>query len=284
MTDADARRAADAWRRIRADFPYLDECVYLNTAAAGVSWKGQGAAAARFHDDVKHQGFNGMARWCEPADNARTSVARLLGVRTDDIPFVSSTTEGLNLTVSAIRWRPGDEIVVADDEFPSVLLACDGAERQGVIVRRVRISSERMREEALMNALTPATRMLAASHVHWATGTRLDLAAVASACGVKGALLIVDGVQALGAVPPDLGDADVYCASVFKWLLSGFGLAILVVRDRARTELTPAVRGHNNPPPSTELQYSHINYPGLFALSGGDAVPCTCGNHKLRRT
>jgi selenocysteine lyase/cysteine desulfurase len=79
----------------------------------------------------------------------------------------------------------------------------------------------------------------------------------------------VDGIQALGAIPVTLGDdVDVYCAAVFKWLLSGFGLAVWVVSDRALQMMQPAQRGYENPPPERKLRYSHWNYPGLFALAG----------------
>lgn len=267
MTDRDG--AQESWAHVRTDFPYARECVYLNTAAAGLSWTGQGAAAAKFYDDAKQRGMNGMSRWREVADDARARVARLVGggVSEDEIRFVSSTTEGLNLIAHALRWRPGDEIVVAEDEFASVMLACESAERSGASVRRVRVPSEAQREAALIDAITARTRVVAVSHVHWATGTRLDLMHLSAACKPSNALLLVDGVQALGAVPVDLGDAGAYCASVFKWLISGFGLAILIVRESVQRELRPAVRGYNNPPPSTDLQYSHVNYPGIFALA-----------------
>ena len=259
--------ADEVARRVRGQFPYLAECVYLNTAAAGVSWAGQGHAAARFYDDAKRLGYNGMAHWRAPAAKARESIARLLGVGEHEVRFAASTTEALNLVVAAVPWRSGDEVVVAADEFPSVLLACERAQSHGATVRRVAVPSESERETALISAITPATRMVAASHVHWATGTRLDLVRVSAACQHVGAMLVVDGVQGLGAVHVELGTTDAFCASVFKWLLSGFGLAILVVRDRARQGLSPAVRGYNNPAPSTELQYSHVNYPGIYALA-----------------
>jgi selenocysteine lyase/cysteine desulfurase len=90
---------------------------------------------------------------------------------------------------------------------------------------------------------------------------------LSAACRSAGALLLVDGVQAVGATPVDASVADFYCASVFKWLLSGFGLGIVVVRERGRDQLEPLFRGYNNPAPSRELQYSHTNYPGLTALT-----------------
>lgn len=254
-------------RRVRSEFPYLRDCVYLNTAAAGVSWTGLGRAASMFYDGPMSRGFNGMSQWRAPAAKVRASIARLLQVRDDEVRFTSSTTEAVHLVAAATPWRRGDEIVVAADEFPSVLAACARAEALGATVRRVPIESETDRESAVLAAITPATRMVAASHVHWATGTRLDLRRVGAACHAAGAFSLVDGVQGLGAVPVDLGETDAYCAAVFKWLLSGFGLAIMVVRDQMRAQLAPAVRGYNNHEPSTELQYSHINYPGLFALS-----------------
>jgi selenocysteine lyase/cysteine desulfurase len=263
----DAGVATRPWTAIRADFPYASECVYLNTAAAGLSWTGQGAAAARFYDDAKRRGYNGMDQWREALTAARTRLAALLGVTESEVCFVGSTTEALNLVTSAIRWRRGDEILLAADEFPSVVFACEQAERRDVRVRRVSVESEADRTSALVDAVTPATRLVAMSHVHWATGTRVDLDRVAAACRAQGSLLMVDGVQAVGATPVDAGGADFYCASVFKWLLSGFGLGILVVRDRVRAGLDPLFRGYNNPEPSTDLQASHVNYPGLQALS-----------------
>ena len=260
--------AADVvWHRLNDDFPFVTRCVYLNTAAAGVSWSGQGQAAAAFYDDAKSLGFNGMARWRGMAARARASIARLVGCSESEIRFVGSTTEGLNLIVSSMAWRSGDEIVFADDEFPSVVAACERAVSAGVTARRVHISKEREREAALAAAITSATRMVAVSHVHWATGTRIDVARLASLCDAVGATLLVDGVQALGAAPVTLGSAHAYCASVFKWLLSGFGLAVLIVREPLQRQLAPVARGYNNPAPATELQYSHINYPGICALA-----------------
>jgi selenocysteine lyase/cysteine desulfurase len=260
--------APDDIQAIRADFPYLDECVYLNTAAAGLSWNGEGRAAALFYDKAKQRGMNGMSIWRETGARARARLSDLLQVHDDEIRFVSSTTEGLNLAIGAVEWRPGDEVVFAKDEFPSVVLACEAAGKAGARLRPVDVKMESDRESALLAALTPATRVLAVSHVHWVTGTRVDLRRMSAACHhALGTMLFVDGIQAIGAVPTDLGETDVYCASVFKWLLSGFGLAVLVVRERVQADLAPRIRGYNNPPPSTDLAYSHVNYPGLYALA-----------------
>jgi selenocysteine lyase/cysteine desulfurase len=158
--------------------------------------------------------------------------------------------------------------VVAADEFPSVLAACEHAPRAAVTLRRVTVPDEAYREPALLDAITSRTRAVALSHVHWVTGTRVDLERVGDGCGRVGATLVVDGAQALGAVPVTLGDTALYSAAVFKWLISGFGLGVLIVREGVSQTLRPAVRGYNNAVPSHDLQYSHVNYPGIHALGG----------------
>ena len=253
---------------VRGDFPYAGECVYLNTAAAGLSWRGQGKAAASFYDGPKSRGMNGMADWRARTDEARARIARLVGVTSAEVRFAASTTEGLYLTLGAIAFNDGDEIVLADDEFPSVVAACENGPRAAVTLKRVVVPDEASREDALLEAITTRTRAVALSHVHWITGTRINLERVGAACERVGANLVVDGAQALGAVPVALGATTVYSASVFKWLISGFGLAVMIVRDGAGRALNPAVRGYNNPAPSRELLYSHVNHPGIHALDG----------------
>jgi selenocysteine lyase/cysteine desulfurase len=157
-------------------------------------------------------------------------------------------------------------VVVAKDDFPSVQWPWLKAEQAGGKVIRVDPVAEELREQQLLDALSPRTRVLAVSHVHTVTGTRLDLARLGRACREVDALLVVDGIQALGAFALDLRYVDVYASAVFKWLLSGFGVGIGVFRERARAMLTPAYRGYRNAPPSSALQYADPSYPGLYVL------------------
>jgi selenocysteine lyase/cysteine desulfurase len=94
----------------------------------------------------------------------------------------------------------------------------------------------------------------------------VDIGRIAAACRLVEARLLVDGVQAVGAVEVDASIADFYTASVFKWLLSGFGLAIMIARPDFEQTFDPLTRGYNNEPPSRQLRYSHMNYPGVYAL------------------
>lgn len=258
---------------LRALFPALDRCLYLNNARAGLSFAAQGEAAARFYAD-KAGGIAGNDRWLAVAEDVRARLGRLLQVPATEIDFVGSATEALNLLAGSLPLGPGDEIVVAEGEYPSVLLPWQRQGR-GAAVRQVAIAGERERTEALAAAVGPATRVLCVSHVHNRTGTRVDLDRLADACAAHGAFLIVDGFQAVGAVAVDARRADAYCSSVYKRLLSGYGLGFVRVSPRLAQAIDPVFRGYYNPGDSRLLQYGTIDYPGLYALQAalrlGDA-------------
>jgi cysteine desulfurase/selenocysteine lyase len=251
--------------RIREAFPYLAQRVYLNTASVGLSWAGAGSAAAEFYD-VKAQGTAGMAAWTDRAEETRRELARLLCVPAGCVQFVGSTTEALNLIALSMPLGKGDRVVVAEDEFPSVMLPWMSLQSRGTELVRVPVRREFERTQVLCEAVTDRTRVLAVSHVHWRTGTRVDLEQLSAACRARDCRLIVDGVQAVGAVAVDASGVDGYCASVFKWLLSGFGLGFVALSEQLAEDLTPKLRGYWNEPPSRSLRYGHINYPGIYVL------------------
>jgi cysteine desulfurase / selenocysteine lyase len=172
----------------------------------------------------------------------------------------------LNLIALSLPLQAGDQVVVADDEFPSVVQPWVSLQNRGVRLVRVPVGRESDRNRLLSEAITDSVRVLAVSHVHWRTGGLIDLAALKKVCEQHDCHLIVDGVQAVGAVAVDAGMADAYCASVFKWLLSGFGLGFVSVSERLTEQLTPVFRGYANEAPSHDISYGHVNYPGIYAL------------------
>ena len=135
--------------KIRADFPHLARCVYLNTAAAGLSWTGQGKAAARFYDSTKALGMGGAVEWAATVTAAKRELGALMDVSPQCVHFVGSTTEALNLIALSLPLQQGDKVVVAEDEFPSVVHAWLGWQARGVELIQVPIAQEAERTAAL---------------------------------------------------------------------------------------------------------------------------------------
>jgi cysteine desulfurase/selenocysteine lyase len=253
-------------QQVRAAFPYLARCTYLNTASTGIAWPGQADAVAELYRVDQAEGYNGMPRWHARADACRERIGALLNVPAADVEFTRSTTEGLNLLALAIPLAVGERVVFAADEFPSVALPWGGRASGGAEVVRVPVDDETRRTDALVAAVERGARVLVVSHVHWRTGTRADLARLSRVCRAADCWLIVDGAHGVGAVPVDASLVDAYCAPTFKWLLSGFGLGFIAVSARLRASLVPRVIGYGNEPPDRGLSHSHVNYPGIYAL------------------
>lgn len=264
-------------------FPGTSGRVYLDTAACGPAPSGLGAAVAGFYEGPLRDGIGGRPAWRAAAEAVRARVAALIHVAPTDVEFFGNTTHVLNLVANAITWENGDEVVIAADEHPSVRHAWEGAQRAGAKLVIVPINDEAVRTQALLNALTSRTRVLAASHVHSYTGSTIDLHEMRRHTGDSRCLLIIDGIQALGAIPVDASQADVYCAATFKWLCAGFGLALMASSSKARGTMQPPFRGYTNVPPDQRLQYSHWNYPGLWALDHALTVFETFGWEHVHR-
>src|SRR6478752_5094 len=184
---------------LRAPFPHLRERVYLDTAAAGLCWAGHGAAVARFYDEVKNRGYDARPEWQAMTPRVRTRLAEYLHAQPGDVTLVSNTTEGLNLAALSLRFQPGDRIVMAADEFPSVARIWEAARRAGAELVAVPVPSEAERQSALLAALNERTRVLIVSQTHSSTGTTVDLSTLGRVCRECGILFMVDGIQSLGA-------------------------------------------------------------------------------------
>lgn len=248
----------------RRFFPFVAEAVYLNTATAGLAWTGLGEASAAFYQ-AKLRGIGGRDEWTAMTARTRLQLAALLGVRGEALSFTGSATEALNLACLGLPLRPGSRVAIAADEFPSLWQACLVLRESGIEVVSVAIPRESERSAVLAQAAA-GVQALAVSHVHWRTGTTVDLDEIGTACRASGAWLIVDGVQAVGAVPVRAGLADAYCGSAFKWLLGGFGLGFMTLGERLASEWKPPFRGYANEWPSRDPQYGHLDYPGIYAL------------------
>ncbi len=179
-------------------------------------------------------------------ERVRDSAATLLGARRpDQVAFVPNTSTGLSYVAEGLDWRQGDNVVIAESEFPSNVYPWLGLADRGVEVRTVAEADGAVPADAIARAITPATRVVAISWVQYATGYRVDLAAVGRQCRDRDILLVVDAVQGLGALPfsaTDM-DVDVCVAGAHKWMLGGEGIGLFYVSDRALERIRPVIRG-----------------------------------------
>lgn len=172
---------------------------------------------------------------------ARAKTARLLGCDPEEIGFCRNTSEGIVWTSESIRWEPGDEVLVYQGEYPTVVYPFMMKESEGVKVV-VRPQQERRITPAMVERdLAPRTRLLAISFVQFDSGFRADLERIGALCRANETVLLVDAIQGLGALPLDVRacNVDFLAAGTHKWLLGLQGLGIYYVRRDLLPELRP---------------------------------------------
>jgi selenocysteine lyase/cysteine desulfurase len=120
-------------------------------------------------------------------------------------------------------------------------------EREGIRFERVPCDALGCPDEdALLRALNrPEVRLLTVSWVSFASGYRVDLAALGRACRSRGIWFVVDGIQGVGALPIDLHalDVDILACGGQKWLLSPWGSGFVYVRESLVRQLAPSAVG-----------------------------------------
>ena len=174
-------------------------------------------------------------------DAYRSAVAELIGAAERDVAVTNSATQGTMILVSGLDWAPGDEVIIPAGEFPSNRFPWRSLEARGVIVRELELTSPAQALDAVSEALCDRTRVVSVSWVNYATGLKLDLAALGRLCRESGALLAIDASQGIGALEFAVGDADVdllTCAG-YKWMLGPYGTGFAWVRPGLAEELTP---------------------------------------------
>jgi cysteine desulfurase/selenocysteine lyase len=171
-------------------------------------------------------------------DAARMTAARLLDCDPDEIALVPNTSTGVHMVADGIEWRPGDEVVVFDRDFPANVQPWRRLERRGVRLRWVPTRDGGHDLADVEAVLGPATRLIAASHVSFLTGFRLDLDGLCALAGTVGALVSVDAVQSVGVLPLSLArtPVDFLAAGAHKWLCGPPGTGLFFCR-RSRLDL-----------------------------------------------
>jgi cysteine desulfurase / selenocysteine lyase len=272
MTATAARIPTDAAPLRDEEFPILRDHTYLNAASQGpvpartVRAIEEVAVAAQFPHTARAKALPAA----EPV--ARERLARLIGAEPGDFVFTGNTTHGMNICAQGIAWRPGDNVVVPEHEFPSLAYTWFHLRERGVEVRFVPFAGAGPTIDEIMSHTDDRTRAVACSAITWNTGWRADLEGLGAACARRGVLLVVDGIQAVGARRLDVRAARISAMSFhgYKWLLSGFGLGALYVAPEAVDRIAPTFIGAQAVAGDSDTFEGHLNWkPGPARYGAG---------------
>ncbi len=193
-----------------------------------------------------------LARELEPLlDEARAAVASFVGADPDDLAFVPNATTGVSTVLRSLAFEPGDELLTTSHEYNACRNALDFvAARTGARVVFAEVpfpcSSPGAVVDAVLERVTPRTRLGLFDHVTSLTGLVMPIARLVEECRRRGIDTLVDGAHAPGMLPLDIGaiGPTYYTGNCHKWLCAPKGAALLYVRRDRQAATHPLTVSH----------------------------------------
>ncbi|MEO1497773.1 MAG: aminotransferase class V-fold PLP-dependent enzyme [Planctomycetota bacterium] len=246
---------ADEFRHeLRGQMPVTAHWAYFDHAAVAPLSAPAASAMAFWAEQARDAGDTVWLSWAERVENTRRHAAALVGADGDEIALVNSTTHGINLVAEGVDWRPGDNVVVLADEFPSNLYPWMHQASRGVEARLISTDRGLIDLDAFRDACDERTRVVSFSWVAYSSGVRRNidlLCEIAKSCGAnggRGAWVFLDAIQGLGVFPLDVTQTpiDFFAADGHKWLLGPEGAGIAFIRRERLEDLRPVGIGWNS--------------------------------------
>ncbi len=223
------------------EFPQNEDLIYLNHAAVSPWPERTKRAVSRFAQENVAQGAQRYPHWLTVEARLRERLQKLINApQAEDIALLKNTSEALSVIAYGIDWKPGDNLVISNQEFPSNRIVWESLAHQGVQVKVADLDGPESPEQAIIDCFDSNTRLLSISSVQYASGLKVDCQQLGNACKERNVLFCIDAIQSIGAHTFDVQSyqADFVVADGHKWMLGPEGLALFYSRRDIRDQLT----------------------------------------------
>ncbi len=229
------------WTALREQMPVVHRWAFFDHAAVAPLTEAARQAFHHYAADLAENGSVNEPRWIERLTAVRRLCGQLLGADPLDIAFVKNTSEGIGFVAEGFPWAPGDNVVIAAEEYPSNVYPWMNLATRGVEVRMVPSRGNRILIDDIQAHLDSRTRLVSLSFVEFASGFRNDLDRIGELCGQRNICFFVDAIQGLGVIPLDVSrtPVDFLSADGHKWLLGPEGAGIFYIRRELVDLLRP---------------------------------------------
>jgi len=244
--------------QLRADIAVTHDFAYFQTGSEGPvpdSTQRVMEEAIRIENRQALGGRNAYGDYALQAEEARRTLATLLGAAPEEVAWTQNTSTSNRLAAGSLPWQKGGRLALSDTEHVSTRMMQRRIEQ--MTGQRATVipsgngsgfSPARFLEE-LDRRLTADHRLLIMSHASCLDGRRLPIAEATRIAHARGVKVLIDGAQAVGQFPVDVAaiDPDFYAGSIHKWLLGPAGIGYLYVARRQLPEYYPNLAPYPEP-------------------------------------
>ena len=221
-------------------------------------------AHQKLESDVNTRTSWFMRREQEAAiESSRLALATFLEVPIEELALTRNTTESLNTLISGYPWRKGDEVVIGNQDYGSMVAAFKQAEKRfGIVIKVADVPLTPFLPDEVVKAYSSLfsanTRMVHLTHLINLTGQVIPVAQIASLAHEKGIEVAVDAAHSVAHLDfklPDL-QADYVGASLHKWLCNPIGVGFLWMKKSHIQKIWPLM-GDTDYPDADMRKFEH---------------------------
>src|SRR5438094_5940257 len=286
------------WTELRRQFLIPADEVYLNNGTVGSSpmpvlravFDGYNDTEKMAQSDPEDYPIWGYGAWNE----FRDPLAEFVGGTRDELALVRNATEANSYIANGLDIKPGDEVLMTDQEHPGGEQPWNlRAKRYGIVVKKITLPKPVPNAAAVLNlfndAITARTRVMFFSHIPTVTGVVLPAKELCGLARSKGILSAVDGAHVVGMMRLNVHElgCDMYSSSPHKWLLAPKGSGFLYVRDEVIDRLwnTIATEGWDDPKIRAERfqRIGSSNVPSLWGMRAAIRLADDIGMDRIER-
>jgi len=286
------------WAELRKQFLIPEDEIYLNNGTVGSSpapvlravFEGYETTEKMDQQDPEDYPIWGYGPWNE----FRDPLGEFVGCTRDEIALVRNATEANSYIANGVDMKPGDEVLMTDQEHPGGEHPWNlRAKRYGIVVNKVALPRPVKDGAQVLNlfnhAITRRTRVIFFSHITTFSGVVLPVRDICALARSKGILSAVDGAHVTGMMRLNLHDlgCDMYSSSPHKWLQAPKGSGFLYVRDDVIDRIwnTLATEGWDDPTIRAERfqRFGSSNVPALWGLRAAIKLANEIGMDRIER-
>lgn len=268
--------SGDFWEQIRKSYRLKSEYINLENGYYCFLPEDTLENYIQHIREVNFQGSHYMrtVQWENKAKSA-AKLAELLDAKASEVAITRNTTESLDLIISGFPWQRGDEAIMSNQDYGSMLTMFELAHRRhGVHLKKIDIPLHPQDDEEIVqvyeSALTSKTKLIMIPHLVNITGQILPVRKICDMAHSHGVEVMVDGAHAVGHIHFSMKalDCDYYGSSLHKWLSVPLGAGLLYVKEGKSEKIKPLLAPYQLDRPGI----ANLNHTGTHPVATDLAI------------